>query len=187
MKDKPTSTGMDVESVIGKVKQAILAAEIQRENDPTALQLESLDLTLKAFAETEVGGEVKIKIPLINLEIGMGSSLTQQETQTIEINLKPPEMLKAERREAIRKEIDLKSSLADAINIIRDGIKAAAAGEPEFVLDKATVELNFVVTEKGEITVVAKGSQVFETTNGLKLTLTRPKLRRGARDRVRWV
>jgi len=179
-----TSTGMDVESVISKVKQAILAAEIKRENDQ-ALQLESLDLTLKAFAETEVGGEIKIKIPVINLEIGMGGSLTQQETQTIEINLKPPEVLKEERVEAITKEIDLKSSLADAINIIRNGIKAAAAGEPEFVLDKATVELNFVVTEKGEITVVAKGSLEIETTNGLKLTLTRPKPK--LVPRVRWI
>lgn len=62
----------------------------------------------------------------------------------------------------------------EAIKNIQEGIKNASSVEPRFELQDASIELNFVVNNKGEIALLMKGSAQSEATQTVKLSL-RPK------------
>lgn len=57
-------SGADIEKVIAGVKRAIKAAQ-KSESEKKALNIEKLELTLKAVVEKVAGGELKITIPVI--------------------------------------------------------------------------------------------------------------------------
>jgi hypothetical protein len=176
MQNKPGVTGIDVKTVISNIKQAIADAEKQV-NDPDMLRIESLSLTLKTMVELDTGGGFSLTIPVINLHVGANVSLKQEEMQTVVMTLEPPQPIVPHKEIASRLVVlpPLKSSLANAIVMIRDGVKAAPVGDPPLTLDKATVELSFVVGEEGDIEVVFKGAQNIEVTNTLKLELGETK------------
>jgi hypothetical protein len=172
MTQEPAVTGMDFKAVISKVKEGIVEAEKRGAFDPAMLPLKSLTLTLKTVVETIEGGALKITIPFIG-QIGGGGSLEQLNTQTIVVTLiSPPPPPPVAAVKGIRPATPtLQNSLVEALVMIHEGVQAALVGDPPFVPDNATVELNFGVSEKGEIEVVFQGSKDIENTNTLKLEL----------------
>ena len=161
----PEISGADIEKVIAGVKRAIKAAQ-KSESEKQALNIEKLELTLKAVVEKVAGGELKITIPVIG-SLGASAELTSKELQTIQLTLVPARSTTrtATRTEAFEKE------LVKAIKAIQEGIKNASEGEPKFALKDAFVELNFVVNAKGEISLLAKGSGQSEFAQTVKLFL----------------
>ena len=169
------SVGVDIDAIIQQVKDAVeLAGRIQaaradQESGP-AVEVEKLDLTLKAFAEMSGGGEIKLRIPVVGTEFGGGSTLQREEIQTVQLTLVPPSA-------AVRKglaPLDIKTTLVDAILGIEQGIRRAARTEPRFELESASVELNLVVGREGTISLAVRGSARSETTHTVRLHL-RPR------------
>jgi Trypsin-co-occurring domain 2 len=159
--------GADIEQVIAGVKRAIRAAQ-QSDEGVQTITIDKLELTLKGSVEKNVGGELKIKIPVIDTGLGASAEVTNKELQTIQLTLVP---VKSTTRSSTRPEA-FEKELIEAIKVIREGIKNAAAGEPKFTLQNAFVELNFVVNSKGEISFLAKGSGQSESAQTVKLFLS---------------
>jgi hypothetical protein len=64
---------------------------------------------------------------------------------------------------------DVELKLATAILDLRDAVKAAAASAPRFELESAQIELRFVVTRDGHITLIARGERSEAVTHTLRL------------------
>jgi hypothetical protein len=69
---------------------------------------------------------------------------------------------------------NFEKELVEAIIGIQDGIEAASNGEPRFELQNASIEMSFILNNKGEIALLAKGSAQSEVAQTVKLWL-RPK------------
>lgn len=160
-------SGADIEKVIAGVKRAIKATQ-QSEVGEQNLTIDKLELTLKGLVEKNVGGELRIKIPVIDTGLGASAEVTSKELQTIQLTLVP---VKSTTRSLARTEA-FEKELTEAIKVIREGIKNAAIGEPKFTLQNAFVELNFIVNSKGEISFLAKGSGQSEVAQTVKLFLS---------------
>ena len=178
LKRKPEAPGTDFTVVISKVKEGILEAQKRGVFDPAWLPLKSLTLTLKTVVEVGVGGAFKITVPV---QIGVSASRQQQNTQTIVITLVPPQAPSVIKDMAIskREQETIENSLVKSLVAIHEGVQAGLVGDPPFVPDNATVELNFGVTEEGEIEVVLQASAEIENTNSLKLELGKTKSESG--------
>ena len=159
-------SGADIEKVIAGVKRAIKAAQ-KSESEKKALNIEKLELTLKGVVEKAAGGELKIKIPVVDVSLGASAELASKELQTIQLTLVP---VRSTTRTATRTEA-FEKDLVKAIKAIQEGIRNASEGEPKFTLKDAFVELNFVVNTKGEISLLAKGSGQSEFAQTVKLFL----------------
>lgn len=156
----------DIEGVITGVKRAIRAVQ-QNGGGLQIINVEKLELTLKAFVEKSAGGELKIKIPIIDTNLGAKLDITSNDMQTIQLTLVP---IKAATRSMTRSE-SFEKELFEALMAIREGIKNASEMEPKFALQNAVVEINFVVNGKGEIAILAKGSEKSEIMHSVKLFL----------------
>jgi hypothetical protein len=157
-------SGADIEKIISGVKRAVRAAQ-QSDGGAQKLTIDKLELTLKGLVEKNVGGELKIKIPVIDTGFGAKADVTSKELQTIQLTLVP---IKSTTRSSTRSE-SFEKELVEAIRAIREGIKNAAANEPKFTLQNAFVELNFVLNSKVEIAFLAKGSGQSEAAQTVKL------------------
>lgn len=159
-------SGADIEGVISGVKRAIRAAQASG-GSAQAVNVEMLELTLRGIVEKGAGGELKIKIPIIETGLGGRLDITSKELQTIQLTLVP---VKGKVFPMARPE-SFETELVKAIKVIREGIKNAAATEPKFTLQSAVVELNFAVNSKGEIAFLATGSGQSELMQSVKLYL----------------
>ena len=159
-------SGADIEKVIAGVKRAIKAAQLS-ESEKQAIHIGELEHTLKGVVEKVAGGELKIKIPVVDVSLGASAELASKELQTIQLTLVPA---RSTTRTATRTEA-FEKDLVKAIKAIQEGIKNASEGEPKFTLKDASVELNFVVNAKGEISLLAKGSGQSEFAQTVKLSL----------------
>jgi hypothetical protein len=162
----PEISGTDIENVIAGIKRAINAAE-QSDGGAQTIKIEKLELYLKCMVERKAGGELKIKIPIIDTSLGLSGGFTSKELQTIQLTLVP---IESRTRPFIRPEV-FEKELIEAIRFIREGIRNAAVGEPEFTLENAFVEFNFVVNSNVEISLLAKGSGQSEVAQTVKLFL----------------
>lgn len=156
--------GVQIDTIISKVKKAIREVEQRSYRSDLKVKVEKLDLKLKTFNSKE--GGVELKVPVIDLDLGLGGNISKEETHTIELTLVPVDDTR------LFGEEDIEDSLVELIMGIEEGIKNALVEVPRFKLEKASVELNFIVSKSGEISIVAKGEKKLETTNNLKLYLT---------------
>jgi hypothetical protein len=157
-------SGDDIEKIISGVKRAVKAAQ-QSEGGGQKFAIDKLELTLKGLVEKNVGGELKIKIPVIDAGFGAKADVTSKQLQTIQLTLVP---IKSMTRSLTISE-SFEQELVEAIRAIREGIKNAAENEPKFILQNAFVELNFVLNGKGEIAFLAKGSGQSEAAQTVKI------------------
>ncbi|WP_440948422.1 trypco2 family protein [Methanosarcina sp. T3] len=158
------NVGIQIDKIISKVKKAIREVEQQSYRSELGVKVEKLDLKLKTFNSKE--GGLELKVPVVDLDLGLGGSISKEETHTIELTLIPVDDTR------LFGEEDIEDNLVELIMGIEQGIKNALVDAPRFKLQKASVELNFVVNAGGEISIVAKGEKEIETTNNLKLYLT---------------
>ena len=120
--------------------------------------------------QKDAGGELKIRIPILDTALGTKAEIINQELQTIQLTLVP---IKKTTRSGFKAE-NFEKELVLAIKNIQEGIKNASSVEPRFELQNAYIELNFAVNNKGEIALLAKGSAQSEVAQTVKLSL-RPK------------
>ena len=166
--------GVDVEDVVGQVKQAIIEANLSGGPDDD-LVVTKVDLRLSVVRVRGGGIDAKWQVPVINKDVGGGWETKWTSANTVDVALTPPVI--AGRAQALS-ERDIKSDIGRSIALVRSAVRAGALGQPAFELDEATVELAFGVSNDGSITFLAKGGASKETTNILNITLAqRPILR----------
>ena len=167
MLDKePKIIGTGIEEIIEKVKKAIKEVQLMADEGESNVGIEKLDLTMKAYVEKEKGAKVEVKIPVVDLDAGFSGSLSEQETQIIQLTLVPVVEVGL-----FGSRGEIEQDLLNAILAIKAGLKSAAEGTPRFALQNASVELNFVVGRGGKLSFLAGGSRSFITTHTVKLYL----------------
>lgn len=162
--------GMDIDEVIRRVKEAV--ATVQREQAAraaetgVAVEVERLELTLRAVAQRSGGRIISLRIPVIGQELGGGVDVSRQELQTVELSLVPPTGVPEGSGNW-----GIEDELVGAILGIEEGVRRAAKAEPKFELEEAAAELNMVVGREGRLLLVGKGSAGQETAHTVKIYL----------------
>jgi hypothetical protein len=160
-----TDLGVPVGELVADVKRAIRAANVSA-SDGRDMRVASVELTLHAVAVGATGGGLDFRVPVIGARLRIGGKVTRQDTHTITVTLVPPPGPAYE----VRGE-RVQQALVEAIGTIRAVLRDAGAGEDPFVLGTGTVEMSFVVTAEGTISLGVEGELRDEVTHGLKLEL----------------
>lgn len=163
---KVTDQGVPVNALIAAVKRSLRTAGVSRESGPGGLQVESVRLVLNVVATEAGGARLDFRVPFIGMKLSAGAKVTRQDTHRIDITLAPPEPENLRETRA-----DIETALVDAIAAIRWAMASAAEGDDPWALSAGEVEISFVVTKEGSISLGAEGELVHEVTNMLKLVL----------------
>ena len=163
MPDSREVAGLDVEEIIAQIKDAISLSQRLDPGPGPDVQVKEVQLTLKAYAQTGGGADVKFKIPFINQDFGLTGGASEEETHTIQLVFVP----------AIAKSLQkpVKTQLVDGISAVRRSLRAAAAGEIPLDLKTASVSLDFVLNEKGQVSLVVRGNLERKWSNTVTLSL----------------
>lgn len=162
-----TSEGVPVNALIGAVKGSLRQAGLSRDNADGDLQVEAVQLVLNVVATESAGGGLDFRVPFIGMKLTVGAKVTRQDTHKIDITLVPPPP-DPDYRETRG---DIETALVDAITTIRGVMASAAEGDEPWALSTGEVELSFVVTKQGSISLGAEGEFANEVTNKLRLVL----------------
>jgi hypothetical protein len=160
---------VDIDKVIRRVKEAIATVQIEQaaHAEPgVTLQVERVELMLRAVAQRGAGGSISLRIPVFGQELGVSVDVSRQQLQTIELSLVPPAV--------VAKGIgnwDIKDELVRAILGIEEGVRKGTQAEPKFDLENAAVELNLVVGRDGRLSLVGEGSAGQQTAHTVKVYL----------------
>jgi hypothetical protein len=162
---KVTGNSVPAEELITVIKASVRRAGVS----PTAdLQVASVQLILKVVATSTLGGGLKFRVPVLGMELKAGAKVTRQDAHTINVTLKPPVQPPGhELRDG-----EVEDALVDGITTMRAVINSAAEGDDPWVLSTGTVDISFVVTETGTISLGVEGELANEVTNTLRLGLT---------------
>jgi hypothetical protein len=131
------------------------------------LRVSAVQLILKVVGTATRGGGVDFRVPFIGMQFKAGAKVTRQDTHTLDLTLAPPDLAGPEIRDG-----DIETALVDAITTIRAIVASAAQGDDPWVLTDGTVDLTFVVTENGSISLGFEGELTNELTQTLRLSLT---------------
>src|SRR5512144_2363614 len=86
--------GVDIDEVIRRVKEAVASVQLEQAmravGTGVAVEVERLEVTLRAVAVRSGGANISLRIPVIDQELGGGVDISRQELQTIELSLVPP-------------------------------------------------------------------------------------------------
>ena len=162
-----TNSGVPVEELITTVKAGLRQAGVSHSASQGDLRVESVELVLQALASKAAGGELDFRIPFIGMKLRAGTKVTSQDTNTIDMTLKPPG--KPARR--VRGG-NVERALVDAITTIRTAMAQAASGPDPWDLSAAVVDISFGVTKEGSISLGANGELANEVTQTLRLRVT---------------
>lgn len=173
----PESDGMPVSQLIWLVKSAITRSGVSRLSATHDLRVASVQVVLDVVATKTGGGDISLRVPFINSELGMSGDLTKRDTETIDITLVPP----AQAKPSPVRARDAEKALVDAIATIRDAMAAAAIGDDPWELSQSTVNLAFGVTKEGTISLGLHGERSTDVKQTLRLTL-KPYARTERRD-----
>ena len=168
MGDSRDVAGLDIDEVIKQVKEAIRSAQALDPGDGPGVEVSQVELTLKAYAQTTAGAEVKFKNPFLDQEFGFTGGASEEATHTLQIAFEPvpPDAL------AKGLERPIKTQLVAGITTIRRSLRAAAGGDTPLTLKTASVALDFVLDAKGQASLVVRGSLEKKWSNTVKLSLS---------------
>jgi Trypsin-co-occurring domain 2 len=162
-----TDDSVPVTELIETVKESIKAANVSSANADRDLRVSSVSLTLNVVATRSYGGGVDFRVPVIGMQVKLGTKLTKQDTHKIDINLVPPDL----RGGNELRDGELEWTLVDAINTIRAAVASAATGDDPFLLNESSVDISFAVTAEGTISLGIDGGLSNEVTHTLSLGL----------------
>lgn len=163
---KVTASGIPVQELITAVKDAVKRAGVSSSSSSSDMRVESVQLMLKALASKSAGGALDIRIPFIGMKLRAGTKITNQDTHTIDITLKPPDKPTRKVRAS-----NVEDALVDAIVTIRTAVEQAAAGDDPWDLSTGTIDITFGVTKAGTLSVGADGELSNEVAQTLRLRL----------------
>jgi hypothetical protein len=158
-----------IAAVIEQVKQAIRLVERVAAR-PVGATIERVELTIQTVLERGAGGALALNVPVLG-EVGGGGGVSRNQTQVVTLTLRPVEQIEA----FDAGDVDVELRLTTAILDLRDAVRAAASSSPRFQLDSAAIELRFVVTREGHITLIARGERADEVTHTLTLHIAGPR------------
>lgn len=84
----PENQGAEIENVITGVKRAVKTAQ-QSGTEGQVVEVDKIELTLKGSIQKSAGGELKVRIPILDTALGAKAEITSQELQTIQLTLVP--------------------------------------------------------------------------------------------------
>jgi hypothetical protein len=162
--------GIPAEELIAVVKNSLKRAGLSAAPNGPVLRVSAVQLILRVVTETVIGAGVDIRVPFVGMRLKTGVRVTKQDTQTLDLTLVPPDLLaRAEIRDG-----DVEDVLVGAITKIRSVVASAAAGDDPWVLAAGTIDLTFVVTESGQISLGIDADATAAATQTLRLTLCSP-------------
>ena len=163
--------GVPVDELVAAVKDAVKQAGISTTDAGRDLRISSVQLTLNVVATTKLGGGLDFRVPVIGWKVKVGGSRSRQRAHTIDLTLVPEGL---QGRYELRDNA-VEEALVEAITTVRAAVAAGAGGDDPLVLETATVELVFGVTDQGTISVGAEGDLTEEVTNTLRIELVSGK------------
>lgn len=161
--------GVPVDDLIKVVKASVRRGGVSRVSGPGDLQVTSVRLNLQVIASKSGGAGLSLRVPVIGAELRVGTKITRQDTHAVDIKLVPPEQLTRQTRGG-----DVENALVSAIATIRQTMASAAGGDDPWVLSESSVDITFVVTKTGNISLGAEGELTHEVTQSLRLGLAPP-------------
>ena len=165
-----TDSGVDIAGLVSTIKSSIKKANVSGADNSGDLQVVSVDLSLRTIATTKAGGGVELRVPFVGMKLKFGAGITNQDTHTIDMTLVPPDQL----AEPELRTFDVEEGLVTAIETIRAVVAQAAEGDLPFLLKHGGVEISFVVTRTGTISLGVEGELTNEITHTLRLGLGPP-------------
>jgi hypothetical protein len=162
-----TKEGVAIDVLIGTIKKSLRRAGVSPGSSQGDLQVNSVQLVLNIVATESAGGRLDLRVPFAGMKLSMGAKVTKQDTHSITMNLMPP----APGQQLRETRGDIETVLVDAIDAIRSGMASAAEGDEPWFLSTGEVEISFVITKEGSISLGAEGELSNEVTNKLVLTL----------------
>jgi len=132
-----SESGAELAAVIDAVREAIVAAETREVAGFPPLK--AISVKLQTTVSRSAGGEVRY------LVASLATSASSDTTSTLELNMKPPEIL---RERALSPET-LKDALAKAILLAKVGVAEAARGDAPMAMKSISIDLRFAVQVEG--------------------------------------
>jgi hypothetical protein len=161
---KVTANSVPVDELIRVIKASVKRADVSPAAD---LQVASVQLVLKVIATSTLGGGLNLRVPVLGMQLSVGGKITRRDTHTLDITLTPP----AQPTGHELRDGDVEDAIVDAITTIRAVISSAAEGDDPWALAASTVDISFVVTETGTISLGVEGELASEVTHMLRLGL----------------
>ncbi|MEM6429984.1 MAG: trypco2 family protein [Deinococcota bacterium] len=150
------------------VSQIELALEEGLMRYPT-INLEKIDLELNTVIKKGAGINLELAIPLVNFEVGANSEAGEEKTQTLRLSLVPSKKdLNRNTNESIR-DISIQDELTNGIRAIAELIDFIAAGRLGLTMESSSVNLAFVFTTEGKISVLTRVLTEKEVSHSITL------------------
>jgi hypothetical protein len=162
-----SSSGTPVDQLIEDVKEALIQAGFSRASASPVARVASVQLVLELVATRFGGGGVKFCIPFIGTELSLKARRSSRDIHTIDITMVPPD----EPAAGLVHGDSMQDALVEALESVREAVRAAAGGSDPWVLSTGTVEICFGITKEGSISIAAEGELAGEVTQTLRLTL----------------
>lgn len=162
---KVTGNSVPVNELIRVIKTSVKRADVSPTSD---LQVASVQLILKVVATSALGSGLNFRVPVLGMQLSVGGKITRQDTHTLDLTLTPPVQPSGHKL----RDGDVEDAIVDAISTIRAVITSATEGDDPWVLSSGTVDISFVVTEIGTISLGVEGELASEVTHTLRLGLT---------------
>jgi hypothetical protein len=149
--------GVDVQSVVAEIQQAILYAGLDHPEGQGGMSLETVRIEMAAVAEIEVGMKPRFKIPVVGWEIGGERRTTDVETHTIDVTLRTPwapvTEVAGKGAERLRG-LDVETALPGVIAAVRELLLQAGQGPARLDFGCATMAFKFDVSRTGRLELV---------------------------------
>lgn len=146
--------GVDVQSVVAEIQQAILYAGLDHPEGQGGMSLETVEIAMAAVAEVEVGVKPRFKVPIVGWEVGGERTTTDVETHTIDITLRTPWApvtdVQEKGTERLRG-LDVETALPGVIAAVRELLVQAAQGPARLDFGCATMSFKFDVSRTGRL------------------------------------
>jgi hypothetical protein len=164
---KLTEQGVPVEELISTVKASLARAGVSSTSPSPDLSVASVELILNVVASSKGGGQLEFCVPFVGMKLSLGAHVTKEDTHTVDITLVPPALGAAR---PVRGG-DIEEALVKAITSIRAATAKAAEGDDPWVLAESTIDISFVITRTGSLSIGAEGELSSTLANTLRLNL----------------
>jgi len=162
---KVTQGSVPVEDLVEEVQNAIRIANIGS-GSQSDLRVKTAQLVLNVVATRSSGAKVDFRIPVIGTKLVLGTKVSHEDTHVIDVTLVPPPSDEHEVRDG-----NVARVLVEAIATVQRIMRKAAEGSEKLVLDAGAVEISFVVTEEGTLSLGFDGELRNAVTHTIKLEL----------------
>jgi len=132
-----SDSGAELAAVIDAVRQAIVDAETREV--PGFPPLKAITVKLQTTVSRSGGGEVRY------LVAALAGSASSEATSTLELNMKPPELL----HERTLSPETVKDALTKALLLAKAGVAEAARGDAPMPMKSVSIDLHFTVQVEG--------------------------------------